>query len=241
MSSIKICKCGSLASWNSYFGGYYCHNCGLILEDGLPDGGRGGHLMDIEKLIERLRTESLYADKASLEIMDLCMDAATALSTLQTKNAQLRESRDHWKRLAHELSEGVNGKDAEHERLQAENEKLREQVRQLETQARTERCDAADYDCRELGALRREVSSLRERLAADEWIDPAVELPPDDDLVLSIVSGKPADNITLEDAYELASYGSEGWIVEQFELWETPTVTWWRPLPDPPEKKKEER
>ena len=22
---------------------------------------------------------------------------------------------------------------------------------------------------------------------------------------------------------------------------ETPTVTWWRPLPDPPEKKKEER
>ena len=90
MSSIKICKCGSLASWNSYFGGYYCHNCGLILEDGLPDGGRGGHLMDIEKLIERLRTESLYADKASLEIMDLCMDAATALSTLQAENEKLR-------------------------------------------------------------------------------------------------------------------------------------------------------
>ena len=127
------------------------------------------------------------------------------------------------------------------EALRAENEKLREQVRQLETRARTERCDTADYDCRELGALRREVSSLRERLAADEWIDPAVELPPDDDMVLAIVSGKPADNITLEDAYELASYGSDGWIVEQFELWETPTVTWWRLLPDPPEKKKEER
>ena len=127
------------------------------------------------------------------------------------------------------------------ETLRAENERLWEQVRQLETRARTERCDAADYDCRELGALRREVSSLRERLAADEWIDPAVELPPDDDIVLAIVSGKPADNITLEDAYELASYGSEGWIIEQYELWETPTVSWWRPLPDPPEKKKEER
>ena len=156
--------------------------------------------MDYDKLIEWLRKESYGSD-----IEDFLLEAATALSTLQTKNAQLRESRDHWKRLAHELSEGVNGKDAEHERLQAENKKL------------------------------------RERLAADEWIDPAVELPPDDDLVLSIVSGKPADNITLEDAYELASYGSEGWIVEQFELWETPTVTWWRPLPDPPEKKKEER
>lgn len=46
--------------------------------------------MDIEKLIEQLRTESLYADKASLEIMDLCMDAATALSTLQAENEELR-------------------------------------------------------------------------------------------------------------------------------------------------------
>ena len=47
-------------------------------------------MMDIEKLIERLRTESLYADKASLEIMDLCMESATALSTLQAENEKLR-------------------------------------------------------------------------------------------------------------------------------------------------------
>ena len=46
--------------------------------------------MDIEKLIERLRTESLFADKASLEIMDLCMEAATALSTLRAENEKLR-------------------------------------------------------------------------------------------------------------------------------------------------------
>ena len=46
--------------------------------------------MDIEKLIEQLRTDSLYADKASLEIMDLCMAAATALSTLQAENEKLQ-------------------------------------------------------------------------------------------------------------------------------------------------------
>ena len=46
--------------------------------------------MDYDKLIERLRTESLYADKASLEIMDLCMEAATALSALQAENEKLR-------------------------------------------------------------------------------------------------------------------------------------------------------
>lgn len=45
--------------------------------------------MDIEKLIERLRTDSLCADKATLEIMDLCMEAADALSALQAENEKL--------------------------------------------------------------------------------------------------------------------------------------------------------
>lgn len=47
-------------------------------------------MMDITKLIERLRTESLYKDKATLEIMDLCMDAASALSALKEENIRLR-------------------------------------------------------------------------------------------------------------------------------------------------------
>ena len=67
--------------------------------------------MDIEKLIERLRTESLYADKASLEIMDLCMEAATALSTLQIENQALRNS--------------ANGFKAENEKLRAELERVK--------------------------------------------------------------------------------------------------------------------
>ena len=50
--------------------------------------------MDIEKLIEQLRTESLYADKASLEIMDLCMDAATAIETLRADLARVTAERD---------------------------------------------------------------------------------------------------------------------------------------------------
>ena len=50
--------------------------------------------MEIEKLIEKLRTESLYKDKATLEIMDLCMDAALALEQLQSENDRLRRERD---------------------------------------------------------------------------------------------------------------------------------------------------
>ena len=124
-------------------------------------------MMDIEKLIEQLRTESLYADKASLEIMDLCMEAATALSTLQTKNAQLRESRDHWKRLAHELSEGVNGKDAEHERLQAENEKLRAELENYRKGHCSEGGCAAEKD---RDAVLAELEQVKaERDAAVSW------------------------------------------------------------------------
>ena len=61
--------------------------------------------MDIEKLIERLRTESLYADKASLEIMDLCMEAATALSTLKAENEKLRAELEQVKRERDDLIE----------------------------------------------------------------------------------------------------------------------------------------
>ena len=56
--------------------------------------------MDYDQLIERLRTDSLYADKASLEIMDLCMDAATAIEALRADlarvTAELNDLRAQW-------------------------------------------------------------------------------------------------------------------------------------------------
>ena len=114
--------------------------------------------MDYESLIADLQKIS-QMNSISHYKRDVCAAAATALSTLQAENAQLRESRDHWKRLAHELSEGVNGKDAEHERLQAENEKLRGYINDLETQHRTEICENG-YDCVELGKLRAELARV---------------------------------------------------------------------------------
>ena len=50
--------------------------------------------MDYDELIERLRTDSLYADKESLEIMDLCMDAATAIETLRADLSRMTAERD---------------------------------------------------------------------------------------------------------------------------------------------------
>ena len=40
---------------------------------------------DIQDLVDRLRTDSLYANKASLSIMDLCMEAAEALENLDAQ------------------------------------------------------------------------------------------------------------------------------------------------------------
>ena len=51
-------------------------------------GGRGGCMMDIEKLIERLKKAS--ADGSWNTLADYAHKAATALSTLQSENEKLR-------------------------------------------------------------------------------------------------------------------------------------------------------
>lgn len=54
------------------------------------EGAEGGKMDNYKDLIERLRTESLYKDKATLEIMDLCMEAADALEALGMENCGLK-------------------------------------------------------------------------------------------------------------------------------------------------------
>lgn len=71
----------------------------------------------------------------------------------------------------------------------------------------------------------------------DGWISVEDRLPDEyDGLVLAQVSGKPRENITLNNALQLACYISEageGWIVEEYPEWENPNVIAWCPLPEP--------
>lgn len=60
-----------------------------------------------KELIERLRTESLYKDKATLEIMDLCMEAADTIAALTEENARLRVAGEQ-DRVLDELHAEVN-------------------------------------------------------------------------------------------------------------------------------------
>ena len=89
------------------------------------------------------------------------------------------------------------------------------------------------------------ISALRQQDVTDKdvgknpgWISVKDRPPTDEDaLVLAVVSGKPCENITLDGAYELATYiEAEGWIIEPYPEWDTPEVTHWMPLPEPTEE-----
>ena len=69
-----------------------------------------------------------------------------------------------------------------------------------------------------------------------EWISVKDRMPDNEQFVLIIASGKPRENITLENAVVLAEYGSEGWILGMWPEWSDPNVTYWMPLPEPPKE-----
>lgn len=100
--------------------------------------------MDIEKLIEAVKLcgstpkvdqckKCTYWAGGDMSkcIPRMTADVAAALSTLQTENAKLKDSRDRWKKCAEQFSAGVDQRNDETERLQAENEKLRVELERM--------------------------------------------------------------------------------------------------------------
>lgn len=76
--------------------------------------------MDIENLIERLNqySQSLIAYQMGGEFSDVCVDAATALSTLQAENAEMQKQLNEFSEfLCHIIGE-----------MSSENEKLRAEL-----------------------------------------------------------------------------------------------------------------
>lgn len=76
---------------------------------------------------------------------------------------------------------------------------------------------------------------------AGKWISVKHKLPDDGEMVLVLVNGKPHPNITLVDAYQLATYSRDDdgrWIFDMWPEWMDAQVILWMPLPEP--KKMEE-
>ena len=80
-------------------------------------------------------------------------------------------------------------------------------------------------------AQEKEIEKLRGQVP--HWIPVEERLPELDELVLVIASGKPKENITLDNAVELATLYSDGWCLEMWPEGTGPTVTHWMPLPEP--------
>lgn len=80
------------------------------------------------------------------------------------------------------------------------------------------------------------VTFATETNVGSKWISVEDRLPEVDVTVLTIVTGKPHPNVTLINAYELGEYDPEGWILEMWPEWMDAKVSYWMPLPEPPEE-----
>lgn len=73
--------------------------------------------------------------------------------------------------------------------------------------------------------------------ALPKWVRPESAMPPEDELVLAIVSGRPCRHIRLVYAVELATWTLEdGWILEEYPAYEDAEVHFWAPIPELPEE-----
>ena len=87
------------------------------------------------------------------------------------------------------------------------------------------------------GTLRRYIMRQPTLTPPNEWVRVEDAMPPEHEPVLCIVDGKPKPNITLEDAYQIGSWNkADGWIIDEYLDWEDADVSWWMPLPAPPDK-----
>lgn len=83
-----------------------------------------------------------------------------------------------------------------------------------------------------------DIDSMPTLTPPNEWVSVENAMPSEHEPVLCIVSGKPKANITLEEAYQLGSWNkADGWIIDEYLDWEDADVSWWRKLPEPPDRR----
>lgn len=116
--------------------------------------------MNNKELIERLRTKSLYKDKAALEIMDLCMEAADAIATLMEECAQLRAENIRWGQVAGEQDRVLDELHAEVNYMQSYNADAEKVIENL---------------CAQLEQMKRERDAAIEDMASVREITPEAE------------------------------------------------------------------
>ena len=115
---------------------------------------------------------------------------------------------------------------------------IEEAIKILDPETTREALSAYCYDPEERIRVVEEACEIAcAALRAQQWVSVKDRLPEDGEVVLTLVSGKPRENIELIDAYELATYYERyGWHVDEFSDWYAPQVSHWMPLPKPPKE-----
>lgn len=111
-------------------------------------------------------------------------------------------------------------------------------MRSIDADALKEYIKKTDLTAVGRGALLQAISNMPTLTPPNEWVSVEDAMPPEHEPVLCIVSGKPKPNITLEDAYQIGSWNkADGWIIDEYLDWEDADVSWWMPLPAPPDRR----
>ena len=84
--------------------------------------------MDIEKLIDTLKQHGVSCVRSYGKYCSICDEAATAISTLQAENAQLRVELEYEQEHANAYHEECGQWEAENEKLRAELEQVKQCV-----------------------------------------------------------------------------------------------------------------
>lgn len=94
-----------------------------------------------------------------------------------------------------------------------------------------------------VGWIKEIIISHMNEVENDGWIPVEERLPEDcEEIVLVQVSGKPADNILFDNAFEFALYEKEeGWMLDNYPEWKNPDVIAWQSLPKPYRQPKKEK
>lgn len=195
-------------------------------------------MMDIENLIERLNqySQSLIAYKMGGEFADVCMDAATALSTLQAENEKMRAELDA--AIKHQnFFVNLGGRKME--------------IRPIDANALQELCNREIQNVWNTGVapvswaaayadFKNDIDSIPTLTPPNEWISVEDEIPSDDDdglgfFCMTNATGRGGGVLPLE--WEVATIRGKTvrrwrWL-NRISPW---TVTHWMKRPAPPEK-----
>ena len=187
----------------------------------------GGRMNVLEKILEEIE-EATFQEDAPIYIGDMEVDGYVRASRVEE--------------IIRSHMGGATDTDDTEEKIREHIEECLHRIDNIRSFIGSKEYTSNDEKCiRNIEVLKTSITALEEYLSSKKkngnngWIPVEERLPEDcEEIVLVQVSGKMAENIWFDNAFELATYvNGEGWILENYPECENPKVIAWQPLPEP--------